>query len=123
MERVVVIGEFESINPDDVSILKSAKNLGEFLIVLLSVTPGDYFMDRITMLKELACVDTVVPFVGSPLETIRQVKPMSVVVRAVCDCAQVEPLVRSWGGDCIVITPEASRIGQDKLPIVASSLP
>lgn len=89
MKIIVVSGGFDPIHSGHVSYLKSAKNLGDKLIVALNSDSwlankkGAYFLpfnERKLIIENLSCVDLVIDFeddeIGSASKALEKVKKM-----------------------------------------------
>jgi bifunctional ADP-heptose synthase (sugar kinase/adenylyltransferase) len=101
---VAVVGDYLSLTPRDVDFLRRARRLSDHLVVLMNGLSAPNFMDRVQMLKELSCVDVVMPFLDDPMETLRALKPQYLVISEQDECTPaLEELLAEWQGQCILL--------------------
>lgn len=77
MEVVATSGTFDCITPSQVDFLRRARSMGDMLVVLIAAqAENNPLWHRIMVLRELRCVDVVIPFDGpSPAETLLSLQP------------------------------------------------
>jgi rfaE bifunctional protein nucleotidyltransferase chain/domain len=117
---VAVSGCFDRLTPGHVDFLRRARAMGDMLVVLLYADEGvtrlhggghpiNTLMSRILVLRELRCVDLVIPFSElSPWDSLKILQPeWYVKIRPDSDAeAQLErEFVDLWGGHLVYLLP------------------
>lgn len=115
IEVVATSGCFDVLTPSHVDFLRRARSMGDMLVVLLnsdeSITrkkgpPQNSMWNRIMVLRELRCVDLVIPFnEDTPVDALSSLRPEWYVKGS--DYAEESlpeaEILRLWGGHLVFL--------------------
>lgn len=112
IEVVATSGCFDVLTPSHVDFLRRARSMGDMLVVLLNSDESasrrlvNSMRHRIMVLRELRCVDLVIPFnEDTPVEALNSLRPEWYVKGS--DYAEESipeaEILRLWGGHMVFL--------------------
>jgi rfaE bifunctional protein nucleotidyltransferase chain/domain len=117
MTIVATSGCFDLLLPGHVEYLRQARKLGDFLVVLVADDdrvaelkgegrPINSLWDRTKTLRELRCVDSVMPYSGDPSDILANLRPDFYVKGPDYEGRKIpgEEAVRAYGGHVVCVS-------------------